>query len=228
MRRFRRAYYDVFSRFYDAVIALHSKDGSAARREFLVDRARLRCNGPRPPPDGGRPEGRRGNHAERRQDRTGRAGAKNGPRSGALRTRSPGQSPGWGVRARSRPRPRAVEPLPRRWRPGLAVLVPGDGPARMASRGWRQLARPGRREGRARESTADPPEHPGHDQGTLGSTEVRWGSQVSREDGRTGAPPGRDSLRGQRAGVLTRPALERLPSGQLRPASARTLRGRRA
>lgn len=39
MRRSRRAYYDLFSHFYDFVIALHSKDGNAALRDFLVDNA---------------------------------------------------------------------------------------------------------------------------------------------------------------------------------------------
>jgi demethylmenaquinone methyltransferase/2-methoxy-6-polyprenyl-1,4-benzoquinol methylase len=39
VRRFRRAYYDLFSHFYDRVIALHSKDASAAIRDFLVDKA---------------------------------------------------------------------------------------------------------------------------------------------------------------------------------------------
>ena len=36
MRRFRRFYYDIFSHFYDAVIRLHSKDESAALRDFLI------------------------------------------------------------------------------------------------------------------------------------------------------------------------------------------------
>ena len=39
MRRSRRAYYDLFSHFYDFVIALHSKDRNAALRDFLVDNA---------------------------------------------------------------------------------------------------------------------------------------------------------------------------------------------
>jgi demethylmenaquinone methyltransferase/2-methoxy-6-polyprenyl-1,4-benzoquinol methylase len=36
---FRRAYYDLFSHVYDRVIALHSGDGNAAARDFLVARA---------------------------------------------------------------------------------------------------------------------------------------------------------------------------------------------
>ncbi len=39
MRRSRRAYYDLFSHFYDFVIALHSKDRNAALRDFLLDNA---------------------------------------------------------------------------------------------------------------------------------------------------------------------------------------------
>ena len=39
MRRSRRAYYDLFSHFYDFVITLHSKDRSAALRDFLLDKA---------------------------------------------------------------------------------------------------------------------------------------------------------------------------------------------
>jgi demethylmenaquinone methyltransferase/2-methoxy-6-polyprenyl-1,4-benzoquinol methylase len=35
----RRAYYDFFSRFYDLVISLHSKDRNASLRDFLVDHA---------------------------------------------------------------------------------------------------------------------------------------------------------------------------------------------
>jgi hypothetical protein len=37
--RFRQAYYDLFSHLYDPVIALHSGDGNAAARDFLVERA---------------------------------------------------------------------------------------------------------------------------------------------------------------------------------------------
>jgi len=39
VRPSRRAYYDLFSHFYDFVIALHSKDRNAALRDFLVDNA---------------------------------------------------------------------------------------------------------------------------------------------------------------------------------------------
>jgi len=39
MGRWRRRYYDVFSRFYDRVIALHSRDAGASLRSFLLDRA---------------------------------------------------------------------------------------------------------------------------------------------------------------------------------------------
>ncbi len=38
MRRWRRRYYDVFSMFYDRVIALHSRDASASLRAFLLER----------------------------------------------------------------------------------------------------------------------------------------------------------------------------------------------
>jgi ubiquinone/menaquinone biosynthesis C-methylase UbiE len=41
VKRSRRAYYDLFSHFYDLVIALHSKDRNAALRDFLVDNAGL-------------------------------------------------------------------------------------------------------------------------------------------------------------------------------------------
>lgn len=41
----RRVYYDIFSFFYDRVIALHSKDESAALRSLLVDRAGVREGG---------------------------------------------------------------------------------------------------------------------------------------------------------------------------------------
>lgn len=41
MRRMRQVYYDLFSVFYDRLIALHSKDESAALRGLLVDRAGL-------------------------------------------------------------------------------------------------------------------------------------------------------------------------------------------
>ena len=39
MRRWRRRYYDVFSTFYDRVIALHSRDAGGSLRAFLLDRA---------------------------------------------------------------------------------------------------------------------------------------------------------------------------------------------
>ncbi|NPB10062.1 MAG: class I SAM-dependent methyltransferase [Thermodesulfobacteria bacterium] len=39
MRRFRRKYYDVFSHFYDAIIALHSRDRRAYLRRFLLKKA---------------------------------------------------------------------------------------------------------------------------------------------------------------------------------------------
>jgi demethylmenaquinone methyltransferase/2-methoxy-6-polyprenyl-1,4-benzoquinol methylase len=37
MKRFRRAYYDLFSHVYDRVIALHSGDTGARARDFLVE-----------------------------------------------------------------------------------------------------------------------------------------------------------------------------------------------
>ena len=37
MRRGRRVYYDVFSRFYDRFVALHSHDKQGLARKFLVD-----------------------------------------------------------------------------------------------------------------------------------------------------------------------------------------------
>ena len=43
--RSRRAYYDLFSHFYDFVITVHSKDRSAALRDLLVDKARLAAGG---------------------------------------------------------------------------------------------------------------------------------------------------------------------------------------
>ncbi len=42
MKRFRRIYYDFFSRFYDKVIALHSKDKSARLRRFLIEKSGFR------------------------------------------------------------------------------------------------------------------------------------------------------------------------------------------
>ncbi len=44
-RRSRRGYYDLFSHFYDFVIALHSKDRSAALRDLLVDKAGVAAGG---------------------------------------------------------------------------------------------------------------------------------------------------------------------------------------
>ncbi len=44
MRRFRRKYYDLFSHFYDAVIALHSRDRRAFLRRFLLQKAGVREN----------------------------------------------------------------------------------------------------------------------------------------------------------------------------------------
>jgi len=38
VKRFRRAYYDLFSHFYDWIIALHSQDESSAVRDFLAER----------------------------------------------------------------------------------------------------------------------------------------------------------------------------------------------
>ncbi len=37
MRRWRRCYYDAFSRFYDAFVTLHSRDRLDAARRFLTD-----------------------------------------------------------------------------------------------------------------------------------------------------------------------------------------------
>ena len=45
MRWSRRAYYDVFSHFYDLVITLHSKDRNAALRDFLLDKAGVAAGG---------------------------------------------------------------------------------------------------------------------------------------------------------------------------------------
>ena len=41
MSRFRRAYYDVFSGFYDLIIRLHSRDDGASLRDFLVESSGL-------------------------------------------------------------------------------------------------------------------------------------------------------------------------------------------
>ncbi len=40
MRRFRRKYYDVFSHFYDRIIALHSQDKRAFLRRLIVERSK--------------------------------------------------------------------------------------------------------------------------------------------------------------------------------------------
>ncbi len=45
MKRFRRVYYDLFSRWYDRVIAMHSGDASARARDFLVERAGVSAGG---------------------------------------------------------------------------------------------------------------------------------------------------------------------------------------
>lgn len=37
MRRGRRIYYDLFSRFYDGFVSLHSRDKQGAARKFLVN-----------------------------------------------------------------------------------------------------------------------------------------------------------------------------------------------
>lgn len=41
-RKYRRKYYDFFSHFYDAFIALHSRDQSGELRKFLVQQAKLK------------------------------------------------------------------------------------------------------------------------------------------------------------------------------------------
>ena len=41
MRKWRRKYYDIFSKFYDTIIKLHSQDKSEALREFLIKKADL-------------------------------------------------------------------------------------------------------------------------------------------------------------------------------------------
>ena len=43
--RSRRAYYDLFSHFYDFVITMHSKDTSATLRDLLVDKASVAAGG---------------------------------------------------------------------------------------------------------------------------------------------------------------------------------------
>ena len=42
IRKYRRKYYDFFSHFYDAFIALHSRDQSGELRKFLVQKANLK------------------------------------------------------------------------------------------------------------------------------------------------------------------------------------------
>jgi len=39
MKKWRRFYYDIFSIFYDRIIALHSRDKSARLREFLLEKS---------------------------------------------------------------------------------------------------------------------------------------------------------------------------------------------
>jgi ubiquinone/menaquinone biosynthesis C-methylase UbiE len=41
----RRVYYDIFSRFYDGFVAVHSRDKLGAARTFLVDRVPLQAGG---------------------------------------------------------------------------------------------------------------------------------------------------------------------------------------
>ncbi len=45
MRRWRRKYYDIFSHFYDRIIALHSRDKRAVLRKLIVKKAGLRFGG---------------------------------------------------------------------------------------------------------------------------------------------------------------------------------------
>ena len=45
VKRFRRVYYDLFSRWYDRIIAMHSGDASARARDFLVERAGVGAGG---------------------------------------------------------------------------------------------------------------------------------------------------------------------------------------
>ncbi len=42
MKTLRRKYYDLFSNFYDQIIALHSKDKSARLRRFLLEKSGFR------------------------------------------------------------------------------------------------------------------------------------------------------------------------------------------
>ena len=39
MKRWRRLYYDIFSLFYDRIIALHSRDKSAVLRDYLLEKS---------------------------------------------------------------------------------------------------------------------------------------------------------------------------------------------
>jgi ubiquinone/menaquinone biosynthesis C-methylase UbiE len=41
----RRAYYDIFSRFYDGFVALHSRDPQGVARKFLVDKVPVQNGG---------------------------------------------------------------------------------------------------------------------------------------------------------------------------------------
>ncbi len=45
MRRGRRVYYDIFSRFYDGFVALHSRDRQGLARKFLVERIPVNSGG---------------------------------------------------------------------------------------------------------------------------------------------------------------------------------------
>ncbi len=45
MKGVRRAYYDIFSRFYDGFVALHSGDPQGAARTFLADRVPVQNGG---------------------------------------------------------------------------------------------------------------------------------------------------------------------------------------
>jgi demethylmenaquinone methyltransferase/2-methoxy-6-polyprenyl-1,4-benzoquinol methylase len=45
MTGMRRVYYDIFSRFYDGFVALHSRDTQGVARTFLVDRVPVQYGG---------------------------------------------------------------------------------------------------------------------------------------------------------------------------------------
>jgi|ERR1019366_9308206 demethylmenaquinone methyltransferase/2-methoxy-6-polyprenyl-1,4-benzoquinol methylase len=45
MRRARRVYYDIFSRFYDRFVALHSRDRQGSARTILVERVPVQRGG---------------------------------------------------------------------------------------------------------------------------------------------------------------------------------------